>query len=158
MSRKFALPLLAPKPTPPTVDIIRKRLGGRASTESGTGDVVTFTTDGGIRHTGVVVFVRGDELDVYVNENLVRRVRRAGAKPTDAALSPSFVAVAESARIFADLSEGQTVRFVDGGSSEEGILVEKCRFGALVERPDGKIIGLGFSRLGPAPKSPDLPS
>jgi hypothetical protein len=157
MSRKLALPLL-PEPVTPSVDRIRKRLGGRAATEPGTGDVVSFTTDGGIHQTGVVVFVRGDELDVYVNDNLVRRIRRAAAKSTDAALAPSFVRVAESARIFERLTEGQRVRFVNEDHHQEGILVEKCRFGALVERPDGKIMGLGFQRVWPATESAELSS
>jgi len=32
--------------------------------------------------------------------------------------------------------------------------VEKCRFGALVERGDGTVIGVGFRRLS-APRVPD---
>jgi len=158
MSRKLALPVLLPAPPTPSVDNVRKRLGGRASTETGTGDVVSFSTDGGIHQTGVVVFIRGDELDVYVSENLVRRIRRDAAKSTDAALNPSFVAIAESARIFEQLTEGQRVCFKNGEHTHEGTLVEKCRFGALVERPDGKIIGLGFQRLWPAPENPGLSS
>lgn len=158
MSRKLALPVLIPAPPTPSVDNVRKRLGGRASTEAGTGDVVSFSTDGGIHQTGVVVFIRGDELDVYVSENLVRRIRRANAKSTDAALNPSFVRIAESARTFEQLVEGQRVSFNTGDHAYEGTLVEKCRFGALVERPDGKIIGLGFQRIWPAPEKADLSS
>lgn len=156
MGRKLALPVLLPEAPAPSVDRVRKRLGGRASTEAGTGDIVSFTTDGGIHQTGVVVFIRGDELDVYVSDNLVRRIRRASTKPTDAALAPSFVRIAESARIFEGLAEGQRVRFTSDGHAYEGILIEKCRFGALVERPDGKIIGLGFQRLWPASEATEL--
>ena len=29
----------------------------------------------------------------------------------------------------------------------EGTLVEKCRFGALIERGDGAVIGAGFRRI-----------
>lgn len=158
MSRKLALPVLLPAPPTPSVDKVRKRLGGRASTEAGTGDVVSFSTDGGIHQTGVVVFIRGDELDVYVSDNLVRRIRRSSAKFTDAALNPAFVAIAESARIFERLAEGQRVCFKNGEHSSEGTLVEKCRFGALVEQSDGKIIGLGFQRLWPAPEKSGLSS
>ncbi|MBK9266553.1 MAG: hypothetical protein IPM54_43045 [Polyangiaceae bacterium] len=157
MSRRFVLPLL-PEPAAPSVDLVRKRLGGRASTEAGTGDVVTFATDGGIHQTGVVVFVRGDELDVYVSANIVRRIRRSAAKSTDAEAAPSFGRIAESARVFARLTEGQRVCFASEGRDQEGILVEKCRFGALVERPDGKIIGLGFQRVRPAFDAAELPS
>lgn len=158
MSRKLALPVLVPAPPTPSVDRIRQRLGGRASTEPGTGDVVTFTTDGGIHQTGVVVFIRGDELDVYVSDNLVRRIRRSAAKSTDAAVAPDFVRIAESARIFERLVEGQAVHFTAENSSHEGILREKCRFGALVERLDGKILGLGFQRIWPASEKAEFSS
>lgn len=158
MGRKLALPVLVPPAPMPSVDRIRKRLGGRASTESGTGDVVSFTTDGGIHQTGVVIFVRGDELDVYVSDNVVRRIRRVSANSTDAALAPSLVGIAESARIFEGLAEGQRVRFTSDEQTHEGILVEKCRFGALVERHDGKIVGLGFQRLWPLSETSEISS
>jgi hypothetical protein len=158
MGRKLALPVLVPEAPTPSVDRIRKRLGGRASTESGAGDVVTFTTDGGIHQTGVVVFVRGDELDVYVSDNLVRRIRRAATKFTDTALAPSFVRIAESASVFGRLAEGQRVCFASGDDTHEGILIEKCRFGALVERIDGSIVGLGFQRIWPAADKAGLSS
>ena len=149
MSRKIALPVVI-EPARSSVDRVRKRLGGRASTESGAGDVVTFVSDGGVRQTGVLLFVCGDELDVYVRHNVVRRIRRTATTSVDAALAPSFVPIAESARAFARLTEGQRVCFAQGNNEFEGILVEKCRFGALVETADGKIVGLGFQRLSPA--------
>ncbi len=150
MNRKFALPVLSPAASTPSVDRIRQRLGGRASTESGAGDVVSFTTDGGISQTGIIIFVRGDELDVYVSDNVVRRIRRSSAKPTDAVVPTTFMRIAESARVFEHLAEGQRVRFTTDDHIHDGILVEKCRFGALVERNDGKIVGLGFQRVWPA--------
>jgi len=158
MGRKIALPVLLPQPPTPSVDRIRKRLGGRASTETGAGDVVTFTTDGGIHQSGVVIFVRGDELDVYVSNNVVRRVRRAIVKSTDAALAPALVGIADSARVFERLEEGQRVSFASDDGPHEGILVEKCRFGALVERDDGTIIGLGFQRVWAASDNANVPS
>jgi hypothetical protein len=71
-------------------------------------------------------------------------------------LDPSFQRIAESARVFEALVEGQQVRFMTENHIYEGILVEKCRFGALVERSDGKIIGLGFQRVWPVSTKPDL--
>ncbi|MDI1477945.1 hypothetical protein [Polyangium sp. y55x31] len=154
MVRKFGLPVLAPRPPLPTVDLMRKRLGGRASTEPGAGDAVTFTTPGGVRHMGVVLFVRGDELDVWVDENVVRRTRRAAASPLDATLPRDLVALAADARVFATLTEGQRICYLDEGRVDEGTLIEKCRFGALVERSDGTIVGLGFRRLWPKDDAP----
>jgi len=149
MGKKTSLPLIGSKPSRPTVDVIRKRLGGRASTEAGAGDAVTFVTDGGVRLSGVVLFVRGDELDVWVSENIVRRTRRATASPLDAELPRDLVALANDARVFARLAEGEHVRYLDEGRLDEGTLVEKCRFGGLVERADGVIVGIGFRRLWP---------
>jgi hypothetical protein len=158
MGRKLALPVLLPQPPAPSVDRIRKRLGGRASTESGAGEVVTFTTNGGIHQTGVVVFVRGDELDVYVSDNVVRRISRSVAKPIEKASDPSFKGIADSVRVFERLAEGQHVCFASDDGTQEGILVEKCRFGALVERSDGTIVGLGFQRVWAAAEKAELPS
>jgi hypothetical protein len=128
---------------------MRKRLGGRAATEPGAGRAVTFTTEGGIRRTGIVLFVRGDELDVWIEENTVRRTRRSATGPIDDPLPRDLAALAADARVFGALGEGQRVRYLDRDRLGEGTLVEKCRFGALVERDDGKIIGVGFRRVWP---------
>jgi len=133
---------------------MRKRLGGRASTEAGAGEVVTFVTDGGVRMSGVVLFVRGEDLDVCVQENLVRRTRKTSASPLDAPLPKEIARLAHEASVFGDLKEGERVRYLEEGHVDEGTLVEKCRFGALVERGDGKIVGLGFRRLWPADVPP----
>jgi hypothetical protein len=147
MSRRLFLPLATPAGSSrPTVDTIRRKLGGRASTEAGAGEVVSVATDRGER-TGVVLFVRGEELDVWTEGDLVRRVRRGATRPVDGMVSPAVMAVAEDARAFAALREGQRVTFEQEGARGEGTLVEKCRFGALVERGDGSVMGIGFRRL-----------
>jgi hypothetical protein len=154
MARKLSLPLFSPPSAAlPTVDAMRKQLGGRASTEPGAGDAVTLVTDGGARMTGVVLFVRGEDLDVWVEHNMVRRARRASTAPLDAPLPRDLAPIAADVRVFAELSEGQRVRYLDGDRVGEGTLVEKCRFGALIERDDGKLLGLGFRRLWPASAS-----
>jgi hypothetical protein len=55
--------------------------------------------------------------------------------------------VALDARAFADLREGQRVGYHHEGRLGEGTLVEKCRFGGLVERGDGTIVGVAFRRF-----------
>jgi len=147
MVRKLMLPVLGPRPSTPTVDLVRRRLGGRASTEVGAGEAVTFTNDGGRRFSGVVLFVRGDELDVWVEETLVCRTRRDRVAPLEPPLSREIAAIASEARTFGKLCEGDLVRYLEEGRVGEGTLVEKCRFGALVERGDGTIVGLGFRRV-----------
>jgi hypothetical protein len=156
MGRRLFLPLVAPeREFPPTVDAVRKRLGGRAATEAGAGEVVGLR-DG---RAGVVLFVRGEALDVWLDGDVVHRVRRAEALPVEAlpAGSPGVMRsgdlgpVAADARAFALLFEGQRVRFRRESTLDEGTLVEKCRFGALVERADGTVVGVSFRRLSAAP-------
>lgn len=150
MGRRLSLPLLSPGTTLPTVDSLRKRLGGRASSEPGAGEGVTVVTGDGARKAGVVLFVRGDDLEVWVDHNLVRTTARSSIAPLDAPLSRDLAAVAADARAFADLAEGQRIHYLEEDRIGEGVIVEKCRFGAVVERHDGKLVGLGFRRLWPA--------
>jgi hypothetical protein len=170
MARKPSLPLFNlgrglalthPRGHKPTVDEVRKRLGGRASTESGAGELVLLTTPGGDELPGVVLFVAGDELDVWVEQpgtqvtialggGVVRRARRADVSPLRSLPSKDLLGVASDARVFAGLLEGQRIRYQAGDTLGEGTLVEKCRYGALVEREDGAILGVGFRRLWPA--------
>lgn len=171
MARKLSLPLLnlergslleARSPEKPTVDAVRKRLGGRASTGPGAGDLVSLTTIGGVLR-GVVLFAQGDEVDVWIEQpgdasgatlppraSMVRRARRADTAPLRAPAQSGLDAVADDARVFGALTEGQRIRFQEDKGFGEGSLVEKCRFGGLVQRDDGTIVGVGFRRIWPA--------
>jgi len=133
----------------PTVDAVRKRLGGRASTEPGAGEVVRVTAAGD--RTGVVLFVRGEQLDVWLEGDRVQRVQRADTRPAGGLVARDVAAVAGDARAFAELCEGQRVAFQQEGRPGEGALVEKCRFGGLVELPSGTVVGVGFRRFSRAP-------
>jgi hypothetical protein len=133
---------LLPGGPPPTVDAARERLGGRASTGPGAGEIVGVRTGLG--------FTSGDERDVWVGDGRIRRVDEArivGApQPVDAALE----AVAADVRVFATMREGEPVRFLaHDGAMREGTLVEKCRYGALVLGSGGKIVAASFRRLWP---------
>jgi len=156
MGRKLFLPLTPSGARPPTVDAVRKRLGGRASTEPGAGELVSLVTERGIERVGVVLFVRGEDLDVWTDGDVVRRARRASLRPpppgpederADAALRRELLAVACDARSFAELNEGQRVEYQHEDGIGEGTLVEKCRFGGLIQRADGAVIGAGFRRI-----------
>jgi hypothetical protein len=150
MVRRFSLPLTPDSLRKPTVDAIRKRLGGRASTEAGAGDVVVITTDGGATLTGVVLFVRGEDLDVWIDQNRVRRSRRSTTRTVSAPVPRELTDIANDARVFAGLMEGQRVRYQHDDGLGEGLLVEKCRFGALLQRDDGVLVGVGFRKIWPA--------
>jgi hypothetical protein len=165
MGRKLFLPLTPDEARPPTVDVVRKRLGGRASTEPGPGELVTLVTDRGIERIGVVLFVRGEDLDVWIAGGVVRRARRSMLKSVEeerasadqGRINKDLFAIARDAESFADLVEGQRVRYQHDGGAGEGTLVEKCRFGGLIERGDGTLLGVGFRALRAAGHSLPLP-
>jgi hypothetical protein len=148
VAKRFQLPV-SPGELP-SVDVVRKRLGGRAESETGVGEAIRFTTAGGTSHAGVVLFVSGGALEVWTERGVVHRVAREAAEPAGE-VAPLVVRVAADAKVFASLGEGQAVEFVTDRGVERGRLAEKCRFGALVERSDGSIVGVGFRRIGPAP-------
>ena len=164
--RKRSLPLLdvlaeEPVDARPSLETARRRMGGRARSAAGIGKLVLL--EGAI---GVLVFASDDEHDVWVEgsvegdaERTVESVGERGivrrAKP---ALTSSFVGeapvalakVAADIRVFATLAEGDRVRYeATGGVMAEGLLLEKCRFGALVAAPDGRILAVGFRKLWP---------
>jgi hypothetical protein len=168
MARRHSLPLFAlgqvslglDQEQRPTVDAVRKRLGGRGATEPGAGELVLLTTAGGDELPGVILFTAGDEIDVWVDQRaalspvparagVVRRARRADAAPLRGPPPKELDAVAGDARLFGSLLEGQRIRFQTGDAFGEGVLAEKCRFGALVVRDDGTLLGVGFRRIWP---------
>ena len=147
MGRRLFLPLANGDPVAsPTVDAVRRRLGGRASTEPGAGEFVAVASDRGAARSGVVLFVQGDALDVWLQGGVVRRTHRSRVVTT-AEAGDDLLSIAHAARIFAALEEGQRVSYQHDDGVGEGSLVEKCRFGGLVERGDGTVLGVGFRRL-----------
>jgi hypothetical protein len=77
------------------------------------------------------------------------KTKRVAAHDVMRATSPALSEIAEDARAFAALAEGQNVMFDE---SIHGRLVEKCRWGGLVARDDGRIFAVGFRRFKrPAP-------
>jgi len=150
MTRKLGLPVLLDPARKPTVDAVRAKLGGRASTERGAGDLVIIDAGGGFEHTGVVLFARGDEIAVWTSEGVVRRASPARVRKSEGPTPAVFASVAADAAVFALLAEGQRVRYRHDDGTDEGTLLEKCKFGALVERDDQTIVGVSFRRLWPA--------
>lgn len=127
---------------------MRTRLGGRGESEAGIGGVVRFEPAAGMALVGVVLFVEGDEAHVLVEGGTVRRTRRDALSEASDAGHDELAAMARDVRAFASLREGDAVRYADSrGALGLGTLVEKCRFGALVARPDGVVMGIGFRKL-----------
>jgi hypothetical protein len=145
------LPLTELTPTPTRVDTVRRRLGGRSTSAAGAGRVVLVRTEGGGERAGVVLHVEGEVLHVWVAEGIVRKALNADVQ---AAAAPELETLANDARVFATLHEGERVRYQDSeGGLAEAMLAEKCRFGALLLRDDGKILGVGFRRIWPGPQA-----
>jgi hypothetical protein len=139
----------------PTVDAARERLGDRIATDPDVGQAVRVERALGVRHLGVVIFRKGESVDVWLGAGRVRRLAGPDTLSTVDAkeLTPSLVVISDTAVLFANLHEGQRVCFeAHDGSLGEGMLVEKCRYGALVltgEGPSAKIMAIGFSNLAP---------
>lgn len=129
------------------VDALREKLGGRAKeSDPSVGALVSVPGHGPAR-VGVVLFADAAEAHVWVGDGLVRRVARSELSPHDGAVDAPRAAIADSARLFAGLAEGALVAFVAAdGAPARGRLVEKHRFGALVE-VDGKVLAIGFRRF-----------
>jgi hypothetical protein len=153
MARK--LPVAGP---PPSLDAVRRRLGGRAATDAGAGDLVRVEL-AGTEKVGVVLFALGDEVQVWLDtglpRGLVKRTRRELTLPHEGPPPSELASVADDARVFGSLREGERVRYQPApGTFGEGTLVEKCRFGGLLVRDDGVVVGVGFRRLWPAGEPP----
>ena len=115
----------------------RERLGGRVAGSHGrAGEIVRVGET-----LGVILFSDAASCDVWLGEGKTQRVAFDSiARVDDATMTP----VAEDARAFARLEEGASVTF-DG--DDAGRLIEKCRFGGLVARADGRIFAVGFRRF-----------
>jgi hypothetical protein len=97
----------------------------------------------------VVVCEADGELDVWIGEGRLQRL--AAARATLDRIEPdhALADVAADALVHASLSEGQRLRFLTrDGASREGVLAEKCRYGALVSH-EGRVLAVSFRRLWP---------
>jgi hypothetical protein len=142
---------------PPTAGDVRKRLGGTGQSESGAGVVVRFVDEPGAGTLGVVLFRGGDEVDVYLGEGWLRRTTAGAVASLDVAPPDSLAAIATDARVFFALRNGDRVRYQDSaGQVLTGVLVEKCRYGALVVNERQRLVGVGFRKLWPLPAAGSL--
>lgn len=133
--------------------VLRARLGGRLEGPKAPDAGRTVTVGGEV---GVLLSRDERGCDVWLGDSRVKRADAAAvfalAGPPPLELAPA----AQAARRFADLLEGERVSFVaPDGRLEQGLLFEKCRFGALVARDDGSVLGVGFQRLHPT-RAPEL--
>lgn len=151
----------------PSIDAARARLGGRISEIDAPpagfapGVVVTIALGGqsqsagpeARRTPGVVVFASQTEVHVLLDGIRLRRISPAKVTIHEGGeVESELEKIAGDARLFAQLAEGQSVRYADkSGTLVQGKVVEKCRWGALVLREDGSVVAVGFRKLWPAP-------
>jgi hypothetical protein len=155
MTRKVGIRVL--DALSPRVEAVRRRLGGRAVSDPGIGGLVRLK--GAPEVVGVVLWKKGDEVHVMTDATLVRKTSRDSLEPLPPghAKAESLAAASADARVFAQLGEGDRVRYVEAdGRLLEATLVEKCRYGGIVVRDDEALMGVGFRKIWPA--SPDAPS
>ncbi len=166
-AKKHSLPVIGDLPSspkggvanrpagPPSVDVARKNLGGRGSTSREAGRIVSLASQHGITAVGVVLFASATEIDVWLDEGVVRRTQPSQATPFQGVVGDELRKLAGDAHVFGTLREGQRVRYESQkGVVTEGAIVEKCRYGALILREDGKLMAIGFRKLWPL-VSPD---
>jgi hypothetical protein len=151
MARKLGLPLTDDRRSDsetPTIERARQRLGGKGSTSAYAGEIVTVA---GSTSAGVVVFASDEECDVFVAAGFVKRTRRANVAPASCTVDSPLRELSAEARVCASLAEGKRVRFEEpSGDLCEGLMFEKCRYGALIAKDDGTVVAVGFRKVWPA--------
>lgn len=149
--RRVFLPLAAPPEKLPQLDAVRSKLGGRVGAQAvpGAGELVSVE-HAGAWQPAVILFAEEDQADVYLGGGRVQRTRREKLLPRAGELPSELRQVALDIVVFAQLREGERVRYVDRDQGlTEAVLVEKCRFGAVVLRADERLMGVGFRNLWP---------
>jgi hypothetical protein len=142
---------LLEKPTKaPTLEGARKRLGGKANRSTQTGAVVQLIDEARGSY-GIVLYADEHELDVLLGHQLLRKTKPELTLPAE--VDSVDAALLADVRVFASLEEGQRVRCAEESGTSDGLLVEKCRYGALVAKDDGKILAVGFRKLWPVSKA-----
>lgn len=165
----------SPPARKPSIDAARSRLGGRPTAIEldgllpglAPGVLVTFALSSGRRLPGVIVFASSVEAHVLLDGIRLRRIApseltihepalaKENALP-DVEVSLELTKIAGDARLFGQLTEGQSVRYADdAGVLTDGKVIEKCRWGALVLRDDGAVVAVGFRKLWPIPSQND---
>jgi hypothetical protein len=157
--RKLSLPLVLDMLAKsdgarPTLEVARRRLGGRGKSGPGAGRIVGVRATRALPQTvGVVLFETESACDVWIEAGVVRRTDRVATTPFEGDVPAELERMAVDVRVFVLLEERQNVRYEVAGEVREGTLIEKCRYGALVATPDGRILAVGFRKLWPVTPS-----
>jgi hypothetical protein len=134
-----------------SIEAARRKLGGRAVDSCrALGSLVQGTLRDGAHRTGVILWASPTHADVWFDDGIARRVRSTVVTGYAGPLPACLGMIVAEVRIFASLGEGDRVRWDRSGEVAAGCIVEKCRYGAIVLTPDGRLVAVGFRRLWPA--------
>ena len=151
---KRSLPSLGARdvgPAAPSIDDARAALGGRVSLrpDARIGGLSRFHDARGREIEGIVVCETDAHLDVWIGDGRFQRIATDRGSITATSPDHPLADVAADAKLFLALLEGQRVRFLArDGSSHEGVLAERCRYGALVSF-ESRLFAVSFRRLWP---------
>jgi hypothetical protein len=151
VNRRVKLPVVEPaEPPEATAEVLRRSLGGPLAENEGgrAGHAVELRTQPG--RPLVVLLEEGEDVHVWVGQGRVRKVQRPALADHEGARPPELDAIARDIARFRALPEGAPVAFLmtsPPGATGRGVLVERCRFGALVQSADGRLMAVGFRRL-----------
>ena len=145
MAERRALPLIPGEL--PHIEQARRRLGGRWAADVDAVLLGACARSGG--DTGVVLYADTSNADLFVGSRTVRRVTRDRLEVLDDdALPAALRCIALDVARFAGVPEGRRARFrTETGAEAEGLVLEKCRFGALLGLDDDRVVAVGFGRL-----------
>jgi hypothetical protein len=121
----------------------REKLGGRVAAHGDAGALVQIERSGRMS-LGVVLWSDDTSCDVWLGDDITKRTRKDAVVQAITSAGSPLANIAAAARTFASIDEGETVLLDDETTVR---LVEKCRWGALVARADGKIFAVGFRRF-----------
>ncbi|MCL2447994.1 MAG: hypothetical protein FWD17_03505 [Polyangiaceae bacterium] len=129
----------------------RARLGGRAVPSLGVpGSLVEADMRDGVRRAGVILWSSHEHCEAWFDDGFARRVSASAVSPSTGPVPESLLRVAAEIRVFVGLVAGERVKWSRGGEVAEGCIAEKCRYGAIVVTPEGRLVAVGFRKLWPA--------
>ena len=134
-----------------SLETARAKLGGVAAgaSEQPPGTLVGAKLRDGEQHFGVLLWAEGGQCDIWFDDGLARRARAGVVYPCAGPTPDALLRIASEVRLFSALAEGQRVRWERETGLEEGRILEKCRYGAIVAARGGKVIAVGFRKLWP---------
>ena len=130
----------------------RRKLGGRSITPSARspGALVEAMLQDGQPHAGILLWAAAGSCDVWFEDGLARRARSGAVRCSARATPDALVRIEAEVRLFACLAEGDPVRWERPAGVTEGLIVEKCRYGAIVVTRSARVVAVGFRKLWPA--------